>query len=138
MNKTLLWVIAIIVVGAGAFYGGMKYQQTKKPVFTARNGAAGGTFLGRTGAGGNNVVSGVILSEDSNSITVQQRTGGNKIVILPGSAQIGKFVTGTTADLSVGQNVMVVGTGNSDGSVTAQDVQIRPAMPSASSTPFGQ
>jgi len=149
MKKTVLLVLVVaVVVGGLAFYGGMKYGQGKVSQRFAQMGANGGSFRGtsgqgRTGTGGMNVgfVSGTILSKDANSITVQLRNlgaagsnngTGSKIVFLSTSTEIGKTVSGTLNDLSVGQSVTVTGSANSDGSVTAQSVQIRPNMPSPS------
>ncbi len=43
MNKNVIMTILIIVVGAGAFFGGMKYQQSKVPSFGRQfNGMQGG------------------------------------------------------------------------------------------------
>ena len=38
-------------------------------------------------------------------------------------------MTGALSDVSVGQNIMANGKTNSDGSITAQTIQIRPAQP---------
>lgn len=139
-NKHVVITIVIaVVVGAAGFFGGTAYGKahaagTARPGTGQfnRTGAAGNRRFGN----GNDFVNGTVLSKDNNSITVQMRTlpgsasstsGGSKIVILSGSTQISKAATGTLDDISVGSDVTAVGTDNSDGSMTAQTVQLRPA-----------
>ena len=129
----IIFIVAIIVVGGGAFYGGMLYGQS---IRTSRTGADMSAFRnGDGGAGGNrgnsaNFASGQIVSMDSNSITLKLgNNAGSKIIFFSGTTQIGKFTQGTSADLSANENVIVTGTANSDGSITAQSIQIRPEMP---------
>ena len=145
-NNILVAVIATAVIfGGGGYYAGMKSAQAT----TASNaggiarfgqGGAGGTGGTRGGRGGAGFVTGTILSKDATSITVEMRggaqgeTGGSKIVLLSGSTQVMKSAQGSTDDLSVGQQVTAMGTDNTDGSVTAQSVQIRPPMPAREST----
>lgn len=137
-NKTtnnkliIISAIIILVVGAGSFYGGMRYAQSKAT--TQQNAQAGGRFQGLRGAngtGGNRAgggfVNGSIIKQDDKSITLKLTDGGSKIAYLTGTTNINKTATGTKADLIVGENVAVIGTANSDGSVIAQSVQIRPA-----------
>ena len=59
--------------------------------------------------------------------------GSTKIVLVGSSIEITKSAAGSVEDLATGINVTVVGTANSDGSVTAESVQIRPA----GAVPFG-
>jgi hypothetical protein len=125
-NKTLITAIIVLVVGAGAgFFGGMKYQQSKTPTRQF------GNFAGRNGGGTgtNNTfrpVNGQILSASTNTLTVKLADGSSKVVILTGTTQINKAVQATTTDLQVGSTVAVFGQTNSDGSVTAQSVQLNP------------
>lgn len=72
------------------------------------------------------MVAGEIISKDEKSVTVKLRDGGSKIVFYYDGTKIDKFVSGNAADLEVGKNVVVSGTTNFDGSVTAQSVQVRP------------
>ncbi len=125
--------IAVVIVLCGAsFYAGNKYGQgqnnnnTQSQQASARFGQGGGARGMRGGAG---FINGNVLSKDDKSITVQLHDGGSKIVFLSGSATIAKAVQGSVADLTVGQQVMVNGTANPDGSITAQNVQIRPNTP---------
>jgi len=133
MNKTSLIIIAAVVllaIGGGAFYGGMLYgkSQTGTRSFSATN--FQGMRTNRTGASGTSLITGNIISEDSSSITLQlPNNAGSKIIFYSDATQISKFTSGTAKDLTAGISVSVAGTANSDGSVTAQSIQIRPARP---------
>jgi Domain of unknown function (DUF5666) len=139
--NTKQWVTLIVVAvvfAGGGFFGGMKYQQSKTPSFAARAGGPSGAagFAGRrTGSGGSNMgfANGQVLSADQNSITIKLQNGGSQNVVLAPSTTYRKAVDGTSSDVIVGSQVTVTGTTNSDGSLTAQSVQIR----AASSTPPG-
>jgi len=121
-------LVIIVVVAAGAFFGGMKYQQSKSPSGRFANSQDmrnGG--VGQRDQGFRPVV-GEILNADDKSITVKLDDGSSKIVILPGNVTVSKTDTATNADLKTGVRVGVFGTNNSDGSVTAQSVQINPTF----------
>ncbi len=133
MNKNkIISIVAVVVIAGIAFFGGMKYGQAKsnsasasaRANFGGQAGGAGGRGT-RNANGGFNV--GGILSKDDKSITIQIQSGGSKIVFTTASTTVSKMTPGTMADLQVGENVMVQGMPNSDGSVTAQSIQIRPA-----------
>jgi hypothetical protein len=131
-NNLIITAVLVVLVGVGAFYGGIKYQASKAPSF-ARQFAQQGNIPrgGNTPNGarqGFRPVDGEITSSDSNSITVKMADGSSKIVILTDSTAINKADTATKSDLTTGAKVAVFGTDNSDGSVTAQSIQINPAF----------
>jgi hypothetical protein len=139
MNSKIILLVAVVVVGGVAFFGGMKYeQQTRASSLTARFGDAAGQFRGTgTDAGTNsqirgngNIASGQIISKTDSNITVKLPDGSSKIILLSNSTRISKEADGSIADLSVGTNITAAGTTNQDGSVTAQTIQIRRVMPS--------
>ncbi len=144
MKKLLsVAVVVAIVVGGGAFYGGMKYAQGRnsrgnftnltaeqRQQFMANAGAgfrSGAGGQGMRGAGGG-FTAGEILSNDSQSITIKMPDGGSRIVFYSDSTEISKQVAGSVSDLAVGKAVSISGSSNSDGSITAQSIQIRPAL----------
>ncbi len=130
-------VIAIALVFAGGmFYAGMKYGESKSPstpnfALPGRGGAYSRRGGGTTAAGGS-FATGNVISRDSQSITVKMPDGSSKIVYFSGSTQVGKFDNGSASDLQTGQQVMVNGTSNPDGSIAAQSIEIRPAGSPAS------
>lgn len=139
----IVGIVALLIGGAAGFFGGMQYQKGK----TVANFQAGnGTFqrgnrigVGRPGGANGMAVRGQIISADNNSITVKMMDGSTKIVILGSTSVIAKTTTASASDLVNGANVIVFGTTNSDGSVTAQNVQIGNGMmfggPRPSSSP---
>jgi hypothetical protein len=132
-NKNLIIsAVLIVLVAAGAFYGGMRYQLSKTPSFARQFNGRGNTARGGAVPNGArqgfSPVNGEIISSDSNSITVKMADGSSKIVILTDSTDINKADTATKSDLTTGAKVAVFGTNNSDGSVTAQSIQINPAF----------
>jgi len=135
-NLIIAAVAALVLGGVVGFLGGIQYQKSQRPNFA---GAAnrGGQFAGRFGDanGANRPVTGQIISADDKSITVKMQDGSSKIVILSTNTTINKQATGSTSDLKTGTNVMVLGTTNSDGSVTAQSVQLNPMFRGARPTP---
>jgi hypothetical protein len=140
-NLIIAIVVTFVIAGGGGFFGGMKYGQSLSPArptsgqFAAMRGNSNvpGGAAGARLRGGSGFVNGDIISKDDKSVTVKNRAGGSQIIFFAPSTAIGMTTSGTAADLTVGENIMVNGTANSDGTVTATNIQIRPA----GSTPLG-
>ncbi len=138
MKKNLpVWVllVTVVVFGVFAFFGGMKYSSSVS-AFDSQNGAARkfgaggapnlanrGMLAGAPNGGG--LINGDILAKDDKSVTVQMRDGSSKIVFFSDSTRIAKAVDGNVADLVIGKSVNITGTANSDGSISAQMIQLR-------------
>ena len=124
-------IVAAVIIGGGSFYGGMQYQKSQQPAPQASrgggngNGQRGGGFGGRGGMGGG-FISGEVLTKDAQSITVKLRDGSSKIVFFAPSTAVGKMDAGSIGDVSQGSQVTIIGATNADGSVTANNIQIRP------------
>jgi hypothetical protein len=138
-NKNLIISIALLLVGLGAgFFGGMQYRSIQlKNTRGNFAGSGGGNFQRYVGSGNPQgtgvatrgmITAGSIVSVDSASITVKLADGSSKIIILSGSTTYSNTVSASASDLKTGENVAITGTTNSDGSVTATNVQINPAL----------
>lgn len=90
-------------------------------------GSARGQGRGTPAGGGAGFASGEVLSTDTKSMTIKMRDGGSKIIFLADSTQIMKSSAGVVGDVRVGSEVTVMGTAGTDGTITAQSIQIRPA-----------
>jgi len=131
MKPIIVFLIALVVSGA-AFYGGMQYQ--KSQVTSGRNfmqgqqgiGRAGGNGTGARRMGNGQPVSGEILSMDDSSITVKLIDGSSRIVLFTDKTIFNKTASVNKSELKVGEKVGVFGISNTDGSVTAQNIQLNP------------
>lgn len=147
-NIIISVVIALIIVGSGAFYGGMKYgvsmasrasgqragqnfanlsPEERQQRMQQFGGASGGMGMRGT-RGGGGFAAGEIIAKDDKSITIKLSDGGSKIIFLSSGTHVAKSTDGSQDDLAVGKQVVINGSANQDGSVTAQTVQLRPDM----------
>lgn len=128
--KNLIIGIVMLILGGGVgFFAGMKYQQSRQPAFlrnlTNQQRQARGQLASRAGF---RPVNGEIISVDEKSITVKLADGSSKIVFLSENTQINKAEKTSKEDLKVGEKVVVFGAENSDGSLTAQNIQLNPQL----------
>jgi hypothetical protein len=128
-------VLALVLMGA-SFYGGTLFERytqarTRSSFLASRGlngdtaggapGATSGQFGGRTGFGGG--AQGQVKSIEGNTITLS--TAQNvTTVTLSDSTTILKSVTGTIADLKVGDQVRVSGQADSSGAITANSITV--------------
>ena len=123
-NKNIvIFFIILVMIAAGSFFGGMKYQESKRSQSGRQAFSQNGQERGRQGV---RPVNGQIIGIDDKSITVKMRDGSSKIVILSSKTSINKSAQGSKSDLKEGESVAVFGTENSDGSVTADNLQVNP------------
>lgn len=142
MKKWMIAVVVVVVaaVGVGCFFGGRATAGSGAPTVEQamqvlqnqfQNGSANG-FPGANGtARRGGVVSGSIIAADASSITVKTTDGSSAIVLLSSSTTVSKVSDGALADLTTGQNVIVTGTTNTDGTVTATGVQVGATLPTS-------
>lgn len=133
-KKNIISTAVVLVVALVAFCGGTIYGKSHQNKFPTRNqpgfmGMRNGDRAFGMGMGG--FISGQIISKDDKSITLKLLNGGSKIVFFSGSTKISKSVDGTTSDLETGKEISISGTPNSDGSISASAIQIRPNTPPA-------
>lgn len=152
MDKKIITasLISIVLAGGIGFYGGMEYdpQKSKQPITSgsfAGNGSGYGRGTGATGqqdqrqgqrpAGGQGMrqgvpgggfVAGQVISKDDSSVTIKTKDGSSQIIFFSDTANIDKSVSGSKDDLSIGQQITANGKVGTDGSMTAETIQIRP------------
>ena len=156
MKKWMVALIAILVVvgvGAGSYFLGMKAGEQKvlnnpSLVFQRMRGQGGqiqidGQFPGQdgaptTGRGGvqfqGGGLAGTIESVSGTTVVIKTEQG-SVTVQTTDSTLIEKNVSVTVGELVVGENVMVSGSKNDDGSYTARSIQ---SLRGRALTPSGQ
>ncbi|MFA5126822.1 MAG: hypothetical protein WC465_02350 [Patescibacteria group bacterium] len=134
MKKFLpIMIILAVIIAGGAFYGGIVYQRSKMSQKNMANfpnaGQMNGTNRAINNRSGMDFVSGEVLKQDVASLTIKLKDGGSRIILYASSTPIMKSTIGSVGDLQIGQSVSANGTTNSDGSLSAQAIQIRSEMP---------
>ena len=125
-NTVIIIAIISLALGFGGGYLFKNYQVGKmRPDFGGRFGdrQRSGQVL-QTGLGG--MTLGEVISLDEKSMTVKMQDGGTKMIILGDSTTYTKTQSIEKSELSMGNQVRVFGSANSDGSITAQNVQLNP------------
>ena len=130
-QNLFFFLLVLLIVAGGAFYGGMEYQESRRSALRGQfGGGEGGRFGGQLQGTGNRAgfrpIAGEIIGSDDKSITVKLQDGSSKIVLLLDKTEINKAEKATITDLKTGEQVAVFGNENSDGSITAQNIQLNP------------
>jgi hypothetical protein len=137
-NNYGVTILVAIVVAAAAFFGGMKYQETKAVASSqggqfytqGMKGGQGGQTIRqggqKSGMMGGGATIGEILNVDGTSVTVKLSDGSSKIVNLSEKTTISKTATAAATELKAGEKIAAFGESNSDGSITAQNIQLNP------------
>lgn len=128
------FLITAIAAGGIGFYIGTPSSQTpSRGQFGSGTGQiVGGARQNLAGIRGNimpqseGMTMGTILSVDDKGITLDVKPNGSRIIFITSETKILKSTEGTQSDLKEGSSVTITGTPNSDGSITAKSVQIRP------------
>jgi len=130
MNKIIIVALVCLIVAGGAgFFVGRNSFSAMNNSYQMNGGSGGNTQRGQGrffGGRNGQAVRGKVINSDNNSITVQSNDGTSTIVVVSGSTNYYKSASASKNDINNGDTVMVFGQKNSDGSVTAQMVQLNP------------
>ena len=132
-SSKLLIAVALtaLVTGVGGFFAGMQYQKSKglsmgdfqsmREQF--RSGDRPSEFEGRL-QGQGRPISGEIIDQDEESITVKLLDGSSRIAFVGEETKISESTPSAKDKLTAGIQVFVTGTENPDGSMNATSIQI--------------
>jgi len=130
MKKLYFIILIILLVGVASFYGGKKYAESDSKGTTdfsaMRQGVSKGIGRTRMASGSGAFLQGSIINADQESITLKLREGGSKIIFIGESTKITKSIDGTLSDLEAGNQILVAGEENPDGSYTADNIRLEP------------
>ena len=139
MSKTVqivLGLVVIVLVAAGSFYGGMLYgkQQANATAVLPRAGfdpgqpGAFGPRGQRGSEGGFSAPAGMTFGQideiDSEALLVTDANGKQTRVQVTATTLIEKNASVGVGDLEIGETVIVSGSDNADGSITARSIQV--------------
>jgi hypothetical protein len=152
LTRTVQYIIAalvLIIVAGGSFYAGTLYGKNQAQAALRAARQRGMPFAqGTPGARqfqGRGMVFGTIEEVGSDGSLVVKDNNGNRVKVrVTDTTLIEKTISAAPADLQSGEAVMISGTSEQDGSITARSVQVVPAgrlgfgAPGAPGTAGGQ
>jgi len=116
-KKTLVAVIVLLIIAGGAFFIGAKYEKSKLAKLgllkSGKNEAVCKT---------NDSIAGEITVKTDTTVTIKTSDGNTQDISLA-SIKPSKKNTPMLANLAVGQQVIISGTKNADGSFLAQSIK---------------
>src|SRR4030042_3319178 len=98
-NNTIITIVLLVIVGAVAFFAGIKYQQGQRPASFGQFGDGQGQRPGNNRNGGLRPVVVQILNSDDKSTTIKLQDGSSVIAILSSNTSINKAAQASLADL---------------------------------------
>lgn len=125
---TIAVILTALVFGTAGFFGGRQYQKKQRPSFMNGQFQMGGNRQNgnqaRNGAAIGQPTSGEIVSLEDKTLTIKAQDGSSKIIVFSDSTKVNKTSEGARDDLKIGEQIMVIGTTGSDGTVTAQTISL--------------
>lgn len=123
----IIWAVAVILAFSVGFLVGKMGSSAPRQFAGGLNGenfgaSSRGASSNRTGG---SFAAGKIASINGQTITLQLPNGSSEVVFFSSSTSIIKPATASASSLTEGLRVMVGGSSNSDGSLTAQTIQIQ-------------
>ncbi len=136
--------VAIIVIATAAvgFFGGIQYQkingqfgnrQFNRNGGQNQQGAQGGMMRGRNGNFGGRVL-GEVIKVEGDTITVKLADESSKIITLTNTTTFSRSTEAKKNEISIGEKISVFGRENEDKTVSAENIQINPIIPSINPT----
>jgi hypothetical protein len=130
INKQIITssIITTIIASSIGYYLGTHRVSTQTNIRSGSMMGQGGAMRGGFARGGTSggIINGDVVSFTDTILTVKSRDGGSRVILFTGTTKVSKSVEGTRADVKDGSKVLIIGSQNSDGSVTAETVQLRP------------
>lgn len=131
-KKNIILGGVILVLIILSFFAGLQYGKSTVNSAVRQNPMMNGNGNGFNRDQGNGGIrqrgsftGGEVINKDDKSITIKLQDGGSKIIFFSSTTRIMKSLEGTFDDITIGEQITVTGTQNSDGSVTAQSIQTR-------------
>lgn len=124
----IVWALVTLVALGGGFFWGQASAGSARGGFSGAAGAYGSStrrFAGSSSGG--SMVTGQITGMDSSSLTLQLPSGSSQVIFYSSSTQVSEPTIVPVSKLAVGANILVGGTSNTDGSMTAESIQVRSA-----------
>lgn len=127
--RFIFFLLFCLCLALFSFWQGEKYATSKIKKQNAVKEAIGLRPIGENAplGGGRNgtIVSGEVTAKDGKNITLKTTTGASKDISLAHANRIQKTISGTIKDITIGTQIVVVGSNGSDGTFNALSVQIK-------------